>query len=76
MAEETGGEFVVIASAGEVESACRRLSESLQHQYLLSYAPANPEREGWRAIELRPRAPELVVRARRPCFASQPPKRP
>lgn len=76
VAEETGGEFVVIASAGEVESACRRLSESLQHQYLLSYAPSNPEREGWRAIELRPRAPELVVRARRTCFASQPPKRP
>lgn len=75
-AEETGGEFVVAESAADVEGACRRLSESLQHQYLLSYAPANPEREGWRSIELRPRSPGLVVQSRRTRFAAQPPKRP
>ncbi|MEK7798657.1 MAG: hypothetical protein AAB297_02415, partial [Acidobacteriota bacterium] len=76
VAEETGGEFVVAASAADVEDTCRRLSESLQHQYLLSYAPANPDREGWRSIELRPRPPGLVVQARRTCFAAQPPQRP
>ncbi|MEK7284091.1 MAG: hypothetical protein AAB249_09795, partial [Acidobacteriota bacterium] len=76
VAEETGGEFVVAASAADVEDTCRRLSESLQHQYLLSYAPANPDREGWRSIELRPRPPGLVVQARRTCFAAQPQQRP
>ena len=75
-AEETGGEFVVAESAADVEGACRRLSESLQHQYLLSYAPSNPDREGWRSIELRPRSPGLVVQSRRTCFAAQLPKRP
>ncbi len=76
VAEETGGEFVVSESAADIAGTCRRLSESLQHQYLLSYAPANPEREGWRSIELRPRVPEHVVQARRACFASPPPQRP
>lgn len=76
VAEETGGEFVVSESAADIAGACRRLSESLQHQYQISYAPSNPEREGWRSIELRPRVPGHVVQARRACFASQPAQRP
>src|SRR6185295_6371967 len=35
IAEETGGEFMVAASAEAVEAACWRISESLQHQYLV-----------------------------------------
>lgn len=75
-AQESGGEFVVVESGADVEAACRRLSESLQHQYLVTYAPANPEREGWRSIELRSRVADLVVQARRACFATQPEKKP
>ncbi len=74
--EETGGEFLVVATADEVETACRRISESLRHQYLLSYSPTTPEHEGWRTVALAPRAPDLVVQARTTCFATPPPKRP
>ena len=76
VAEETGGEFLVAASAEAVDAACWRISESLQHQYLVSFAPVSPEREGWRSIELHLRPPDLAVQARRTYFASQPPKRP
>jgi hypothetical protein len=74
--EETGGEFMVAASAEAVEAACWRISDSLQHQYLVSFAPLSPEREGWRSIELRLRPPDMAVQSRRTYFASQPPKRP
>jgi hypothetical protein len=76
VSEETGGEFLVAASAEAVDAACRRISESLQHQYLVSFAPASPEREGWRSIELRLRPPDMAVQARKTHFESQPPKRP
>jgi len=76
VAEESGGEFMVVESGVDVEAACRRMSESLQHQYLVTYAPANPEHEGWRSIELRSRVSEHVVQARRACFATQPEKKP
>jgi len=75
VAEESGGEYLVVESAADVESACRRMSESLQHQYLITYAPGNAEREGWRSIELRSRVPEHVVQARRACFAAPPVKK-
>jgi hypothetical protein len=75
-AEETGGEFLVAASREAVEEACRRISQSMQHQYLVSFAPVSPEREGWRSIEVRLRPRDLAVQARRTYFASQPPKRP
>ncbi|PYT11251.1 MAG: hypothetical protein DMF51_16040 [Acidobacteria bacterium] len=76
LTEETGGEFLVVATADEVETACRRISESLRHQYLVSYAPTTPEREGWRTVALAARAPDLVVQTRKTCFASPAPKRP
>src|SRR5207247_1951263 len=75
-AEETGGEFLVAASAEAVDAACSRIAESLLHQYLVSFAPVSPEHEGWRTIELRLRRPGLAVQARRSYFASQPAKRP
>jgi len=75
-AEETGGEFLVAASAEAVDAACSRIAESLLHQYLVSFAPVSPEREGWRTIELRLRRPGLAVQARRSYFASLPAKRP
>ncbi len=75
-AEESGGEFLVAASAEAVDAACLRISESLRHQYLVSFAPLSLEREGWRSIELRLRPPGLAVQARKVYFASQPPKRP
>ncbi len=75
-AEETGGEFLVAASAEAVDAACSRIAESLLHQYLVSFAPVSPEHEGWRTIELRLRRAGLAVQARRSYFASQPAKRP
>jgi hypothetical protein len=65
VADETGGDFVAAASPEEVEHACRRIAESLLHQYALSYAPENPERKGWRTIELRISRPDLLVGALR-----------
>jgi len=76
-AEETGGEFLVAASAEAVDTACRRVAESLLHQYLVGFVPPSPEQQGWRTIELRLRRSDLVVQARRSYFASPPPsKRP
>ena len=74
--EETGGEFLVAASAEAVQAACRRVAESIQHQYLVGFAPASPEQEGWRTIELRLRRTDLLVQARKSYFASAPQKRP
>jgi hypothetical protein len=76
VAEETGGEFLVAASSEGVAASCRRVAESLQHQYLVSFAPGTVSVEGWRTIELRLRAPELSVQARKTYFASPPLKKP
>ena len=74
-AEDSGGEFLVSASPEAVDAACRRIAESLVHQYLVSFSPA-PDHEGWRTIELRLRRPGFAVQSRKTYFSSEPAKRP
>jgi hypothetical protein len=74
--EESGGEFLVAASAAAVDAACRRIAESMVHQYLVSFSPASPDHEGWRTIELRLSRPGFTVQSRKTYFASALPKRP
>jgi hypothetical protein len=68
-AEETGGEFLVVASPAGVETACRQIAEALLRRYRISYAPEHAERAGWRAIDVRVRRPDLSVRARQGFFS-------
>jgi len=75
-AEDSGGEFLVAASAPAVEAAGLRISESLRHQYLVGFAPPSPDRQGMRSIELRLRPPALAIRARKSYFAEQTAKKP
>src|SRR2546422_1340455 len=42
-AEETGGEFLVAASAEAVDAACRRIAEALLHPYPLRFPPLSPQ---------------------------------
>jgi hypothetical protein len=64
-AEEAGGDFQIAAADGELADACRRSSDLLLHRYLISYAPANIDRKGWRALEVHVSRADLEVRARK-----------
>jgi VWFA-related protein len=70
-AEETGGEFLTVTSPQEVEMACRRISESLLHRYLISYSPESSGAPGWRSIEIKLRQADLQVRARKGHFVER-----
>jgi hypothetical protein len=61
----TGGEVVFSLAPARMPNASGRISEALRNQYLLCYLPEDPEREGWRAIELTVGRPDLEVRARK-----------
>ncbi len=68
-AEDSGGEFQVAATDGDLADACQRTADLLLHRYLLSYAPANTDRKGWRGLEVRVSRADLEVRARRDTYA-------
>ncbi len=64
-AEESGGEFLIASSPLEAESAGVAVSETLLHQYLIGYLRDEPDRSGWRTIELKVGRPDLQIRARK-----------
>jgi VWFA-related protein len=68
-AEETGGEFLAVASPDAIDAALAQVAEALLRRYRLSYDPVVSEGSGWRTIEVRLRRPELSVRARRGHFS-------
>ena len=75
IAQETGGDFFFPEKVGELSRVFRGISEELQNHYALAYSPRRPADGGWRAIEVRPRRPELQVRARQGYFAVRRPAR-
>lgn len=68
-AEDTGGEFLTVASPDAIEGALLQIAEALLRRYRLSYDPGISERPGWRTIDVRVRRPDLSVRARRGYFS-------
>lgn len=73
--EESGGEFVIIPSPAGIENVGRALSDTLLHQYLLSYSPEDPDRQGRRSIDLKVRRADFEVKARK-SYAPEPEAKP
>jgi VWFA-related protein len=68
LAQATGGEAFLPASADEVVAICERIARDIRHQYTIGYVPARPADDGgYRAIQVRARARDrgrLSVRTR------------
>jgi VWFA-related protein len=64
MAEDTGGEAIVAATAADLEGAFAHVAESVGNRYLLAFKPPAVERPGFRGIEVRVSRPGVRVAAR------------
>lgn len=64
-ADDTGGQVIHTPGPERIRGASEAISDALSNQYLLCYLPEDPDREGWRSIDLKVRRSELEVRARR-----------
>jgi Ca-activated chloride channel family protein len=61
----SGGRVVAARSASDLEAAFAEILSELRDQYVLGYYPAARRHDGgWRAIDVRVRRPEVVVRSR------------
>jgi VWFA-related protein len=65
MTSRTGGEVIAARSAGDLKEAFARIAESLGSRYLLGYEPPEPQKPGYRNIEVRVSRPGVIVLARR-----------
>ncbi|HEU5181433.1 MAG TPA: VWA domain-containing protein [Candidatus Polarisedimenticolia bacterium] len=65
IAEETGGESFDSSDPAALPGIFARISQSLEHQYTLSYYPTRPISEGgWRSVSIHVRVPGAIVRSR------------
>lgn len=64
MTSATGGEVIVARGAREMQKAFERIAESLGGRYLLSYEPPEPERGGYRRLQVKVSRPGVQVLAR------------
>ena len=62
---ESGGYTEVISDSPELAPATERISEELNHQYTLAYAPSRPPDGRYHRIQVRIRGGDYRVRARR-----------
>lgn len=69
IAKETGGAFFFPDRVGELISVFSAISEELHNHYLLAYTPARPPDGAWRAIEVKVKRRDAVVRVRKGYFA-------
>ena len=72
-AEQTGGELRTpgLFSDADVVSAFTRAFDEFRQGYVLRYAPANVDREGWHELSVTvPRAPNAIVRVRRGYYSN------
>jgi len=73
LAEVTGGEAFLPASAKEVVPICRRIAHDIRNQYSLTYQPTNKKQDGsFRAIKVAAKAKDgsgLFVRTRAGYYA-------
>jgi len=62
LANQSGGQTYYAADAAALGDQFRRIVEDLRRRYVLSYSSTNRAADGnWRKVEIRPRAPGLVV---------------
>jgi VWFA-related protein len=62
LARWTGGDLFIAIAPAQASIAARQIVGEMRHQYMLAFE-ASP-RPGWRPLEVKARARELVVRAR------------
>ena len=62
LARWTGGELFPVSAPAHASVAARQIIDELRHQYVLAFEASTAP--GWRALEVRTRDRDLVVRAR------------
>ena len=65
----TGGYTEVVRSAADLGPATARIADELNKQYTIGYSSARPPDGSWRALRVRVKKPDHLVRARRGYFA-------
>lgn len=65
LAAQSGALYIRAESIENTTFAFQRIAEELRHQYALTYAPNNDQKDGsYRSIAVRVKNPDLLVRAR------------
>jgi len=67
-ASRSGGGFYTVADGAGLGRALAEAGAEIRHRYLLGFMPSEGQRAGWRAIQVRLRAREAVLRAPRSVF--------
>ena len=67
----TGGYTEVVHGAADLSPATARIADELNKQYTLGYSSSRPPDGSWRALRVRVRKPDHLVRARRGYFADR-----
>jgi Ca-activated chloride channel homolog len=62
LAQWTGGAFFYVSTPSDTSHASRQVIDELRTQYVMAFEPASAT--GWRALEIRTRNKDYVVRAR------------
>jgi VWFA-related protein len=70
LATWTGGTFFYVSTPADTSNAARQVLDELRMQYLLAFEPASGK--GWRALEIRTRDKDYIVRARSGYMAGTP----
>ncbi len=65
MTSETGGMLLAARGAGDLREAFDRLAEGLGSRYVLGFEPPDPDKGGYRSLEVRVSRPGVRVFARR-----------
>ena len=52
LARETGGRLLIATQGTDLSGVYAQIADELNNQYLLGYAPNDPERPGWRSISV------------------------
>ena len=74
LATESGGEAYFPADVSTLRDEYRRVVENLRRRYFVSYVSTNANRDGsWRAVEIRSRQPNVVIKSRGGYFAGEQP---
>jgi VWFA-related protein len=73
MAEETGGRSFHADRKNPLEQIFAQIEQELRSQYVIGYSSSNPVRDGsFRRIEIKTRAKDLRVQARKGYYATSP----
>jgi VWFA-related protein len=67
----TGGYTEVVRSAADLAPATARIADELNKQYTIGYSSTRPPDGSYRALRVRVKKPDHLVRARRGYFADR-----